>query len=340
MYRAAVIGLGQMGLMYDFQASRPSPSSHVMAYASHPEIDLVACSDIRDEPERYLKEKAPDARFYRNMTDMLRYHSVDVVSICTPPQEHLNVIRTVLELSDAKIIFCEKPLVNDVRTISELRAMLQNRPRLLIPNLSRRWNRGIIAVREMVQNQHFGPLENIHLRYTKGIYNTGSHLFDLVRYFASDFDHVRAVKQVHSSAARDGDPSFSFTFALQNGITGYAEAFNDENYYMFEIDLYFQHGKIEISCSGDEIEQFEVVEHPLFAGFKMLSLKTTQTGILQESSLKHATNHIIDLLSGKVESPVCTVEDGLYPLWVADALERSYKNNGSMESVSGVSSSE
>ncbi len=333
MYKAAIIGLGKIGLLYDFEPGRQSPSSHAMAYSLHPEIELVAGADVRDEPKQYLKQLVPSVRCYSDTTEMLRCQPVDIVSICTPSAGRLELIRSVLELTHARIMFCEKPILNRLEEIPELQSLLSCHDCLLIPNLSRRWNTQTIKIRKMVRTQCYGSLQNIHICYTRGIYNTGSHLFDLIRYLSGEFESVRVAKKVYGSSERSGDPSFSFLFTLVNGATGYAEAFNDENYYLFDVHLYFENGKIEILHSGDEIRYFGVAPHPKFQGFRSLNLKNKEENLLQESSLKRAVDHLVHLLDGVVQTPICTAQDGIYPLFVADALLRSFRYEGSLEKV-------
>ena len=40
-WNAIVIGLGRIGLLYDFEPDRPHPSSHVFALEENDKIDLI-----------------------------------------------------------------------------------------------------------------------------------------------------------------------------------------------------------------------------------------------------------------------------------------------------------
>ncbi|QGQ95583.1 gfo/Idh/MocA family oxidoreductase [Paenibacillus psychroresistens] len=333
MLKAAVIGLGKIGLMFDINSKQEKPSSHIFAYRLEPEIDLVAAVGVRQEQGDYLQKAAPEVRFYLDMATMLANNKSDIISICTPPTVRLELIRSILEISKPRVIFCEKPVASSIEEAKELHTLLQSYDCLLIPNLSRRWNKGTTKVRQAIKEQQFGKLEKIHLRYTRGIYNTGSHLFDLVRFFAGDIDNVRVIEQVSTSINPDSDPSYSFTFTVGDQITGFAEAFDDRNYILFELDLYFDKGKIEIVRAGDEIRYYSTGIDPLFMGFQSLLLSHKDENLLKDSSnIQNAVKHIADLLENDAE-PVCTLEDGIYPLYVAEALIKSYRNNGSVEKV-------
>jgi predicted dehydrogenase len=332
MFTCAVVGLGQIGLMYDFDEKRTKPSSHVLAYSQDPGFQLVAASDTRIEQEQHLHQLAPDVKFYANYQEMLADCPVDVISICTHAQTRVDMIDFIVRYTKTKMIFCEKPLGASAQDAAMLSGIVEDYEGYFIPNLSRRWNSGINRIKDSMNSRTYGSLQKIHLRYTRGIFNTGSHLFDMIRFLVGEIQEVRVVNKVYTSSELSGELSFSFEFTCQESVAGYAEAFDDTNYYMFEVDLYFEAGKIEITRSGDQIRYLKVGEHPLFAGLRSLVDDQCEQHLLSESTLGNAITHLHRVLSG-VEQPVCSFKDGMYPLFVAEALMKSYSHNGSREKV-------
>lgn len=331
-YRAAVIGLGQIGLTYDLDPKREKPSSHVLAYTLNPRVDLVAAADIREEQGIILKKTSPGTKFYLNPEELLRNHELDIISICTPPVNHLSIISYIIQKTSVRFIFCEKPLVNSLSETDELRQQLQKSNCLMIPNLSRRWNRGMQRIKETILSGKLGQLQKIHIRYTRGIFNTGAHVFDLLHWWAGPIDMVQVLRKVRTSSENQNELSFTFAFSIGSDIQGFAEAFDDTQYYLFEIDLYFSQGKIEIRNSGNSVYYYKVGEHPLYSGFRSLRLECQENNLLAESNLANAVDNLVGVLDGKSQ-PACTVDDGLYPLSVGDALLRSYNNKGTEEKV-------
>lgn len=331
-YKAAIIGLGQIGLTYDLDPKRERPSSHTSAYNLHPHVDLVAAADVREEQGQILKAVSPETKFYSNMEELLRNHEPDIISICTPPFNHLSAISNIIRSASNKIIFCEKPLVNSQNEANELRKQLRKSKCLLIPNLSRRWNKGMQRVKENIMSGKYGQLQKIHIRYTRGIFNTGAHIFDLLHWWAGPMDKVQVLKKVRTSSEKQNEATFTFNFNIGPNISGFAEAFDDAQYYLFEIDLYFSQGKIAIQNSGNSVFYYQVGQHPLFTEFQSLRLYHQEENLLAESNLANAVDNIIHVLDGSSQ-PACNVEDGLYPLYVAEALLRSYDNNGTQEKV-------
>ncbi|NRF93659.1 Gfo/Idh/MocA family oxidoreductase [Paenibacillus frigoriresistens] len=326
MYKAIVIGLGQIGLTYDLDPKRIKPSSHTLAYYQHPQVNYVAATDPREAQKSVLHSLAPEVVFYSELRALLKSHEPDIVSICTPPISHVSVIKEILSLCSPKVIFCEKPIVGHQSEVNEIRNLMENSSCMFIPNLSRRWSSGIQRLKKTIDSNQFGRLNKIHTRYTRGIFNTGSHMFDIIRWLAGDIEKVMAVNQIETSSDKDQDPSFTFLFECSSQVSGYGEAFSDNSYYMFEMDFYFEFGKVSVRESGNKMYYYQPDIHPLFSGFQSLKLISTEDDLLSESHLGNAVRHIVRILD-KHESPVCNLEDGLYPIFVANALLRSKESN-------------
>jgi predicted dehydrogenase len=331
MHTAAIIGLGQIGLMYDFDPKRKQPSSHVLSYAQNPRIHLSATADVRETQEAYLKQLSPVTEYYQSVEAMLENNRCDIVSICTPPAFHLSNIKSILAVYTPQIIFCEKPIASNLQEVEEIYELLRGKSCLIVPNLTRRWYHGMIELKHAIEAGAYGSMNKIHIRYTRGLYNTGAHLFDLINWFAGIIDRVSAVERVATSSEESGDVSYSFLFNTSNKVTGYAEAYDDRDYYLFELDLYFDQGKIEIRDSGDVVHYYKSGSHRLFSGFASLNLLHTASDLLNDSSIANAVKHLTHILEGK-EEPACSLADGIYPLFVAEAVLASAKS-GQWEKV-------
>lgn len=336
-YSSIVLGLGNIGLMYDFDDTRPHPSSHTLAYVLHPDIKLLYGVDVDVNKKHALKQLAPEATFVELVDDTWKKEYVDIVSICTPPRFHFDNIKTVLSELSPKVVFCEKPLVSDLTEANALITYLKkNECGIVIPNISRRWNMGLRAVRDIIANKRYGDLIKIHIKYTRGIFNTGAHMFDLLNMWTEEkIAWVQSMRKVYTSSEREGEPSYSFFFEQTDGVYGYAEAMNDEDYYVFEIELFFSKGKIFMRNSGDDVFFYRTSAHHLFSGYSELSEDDHWGNLLHDSCLGNAIEDIVRYLDTG-EPPQCSLHNAIYPLYVAKALEKSYLNNGRKEAVKNV----
>lgn len=334
MYRAAVIGLGNIGMLYDLEPQRPHPSTHVFAYEMSPSFDLVCGIDGDEDKREMFREKITSAKFFTSIDSAIEsgiLEEIDVVSICTPPNTHLEILLKLIRLHIGRILFCEKPIVSNLEEAKKLySSMEQNKDVVIIPNISRRWNDGINNVAEVIRSKSLGEIEKIHVRYTRGIINTGSHLFDLLKMW-SDKRIKRVFVMGETKTSACPEPTYNFYFELENGAYGYAEGFDDRNYYLFEVDVYLSMGKIEMRNSGDDITFYRKTEHHLFKGFKELMPYKKETHLLLDACIKNAIDNIADILAGNGNAK-CTLEDALYPLYISEKLKESF-NNKCMEEI-------
>jgi len=322
-YTAVVIGLGQIGLMYDFDPKRETPSSHCLAYELDGGFQLIAAADLQMEKREQLELKAPNTRFFQDYKEMLKaIPRCNVVSICTPPSQHLRNMEDILKICTPQIIFCEKPVAANLLEAQAMRKLARNSTVLIVPNLTRRFLGGMQEVKNIIVQGIYGKVQKINARYTRGIFNTGAHLFDLIRWYGGEFEMVKVLGRADTSSDKQDEPTYSFIYATNQDVHGIVEAFNDRQYYLFELDVYMEAGKIEIRNSGDEVNYYRAGEHSLFSGMKGLNLKRSQSGILSESALKGAIRHFGKILQNG-EKPFCDLNDAIQPLYVAEALQKS-----------------
>lgn len=327
MYKAAVIGLGNIGMLYDLEPQRPHPSSHVTAYEMDDEFRLVCGIDGDVQKKKVLNSISQNCMFFSSVEEACKadaFKDIDIVSVCTPPSTHLDIVLWLIHNKACKLIFCEKPIVEDINQAQRLLEVVNKSDIIVVPNISRRWNTGMRKIRDIIISNRYGNIEKINIRYTRGIYNTGAHLFDLLKMWTGGtIDRVLTVGETHTSALPE--KTYSFHFIQNNGITGYAEAINDCQYYLFDIDIYCQSGKIEMRNSGDEIRCYLTAQHHLFQGFKELTLDVSNEGLLNDACIKNALINIRNCLNGK-DQMYCDITDAIYPLYIANAIEKSRKS--------------
>jgi len=81
MYRAGIIGVGQIGYKIDFDKSRKFIWSHAKTYKSHNETTLVAVSDARESAFDDFNSIYKGVAFYKSYVDMVEKSRIDFVSI-------------------------------------------------------------------------------------------------------------------------------------------------------------------------------------------------------------------------------------------------------------------
>ena len=336
MNRAVVVGLGNIGMLYDLEIQRPHPSTHVYAYEMSSDYQLVCCIDPDIQKGCLLKSVFPNTQYYSTIEEAIDagvLDSIDVVSVCTPPETHLDIILYLIDNKVGSIIFCEKPVVNSAEDAKKLKEAIRKSGVTVIPNMSRRWNNGVRKVTSDLKYGKYGKVEKISVRYTRGIFNTGSHLFDLLKMWTGN-PIVKVFSLSETCTSSYPEKSISFWFEQQDGVTGYAEAVDDREYYLFDIDLFCSNGKIEMRNSGDDIIYSVRSPHHLFQGFQELVIDKTERGILNDTCIKNAIDNIARVLAD-MEQPKCLMDDAIYTIYVAEAIEKSYSVKAFVEVCQG-----
>src|SRR5690606_2570181 len=103
--RTGIVGCGQIGSRFDEGTfSRNFPKTHAATYKTVPGFDLVSICDT--DPDRletcqqYWRINAATT----NVDEFIK-KNLDIVSICTPPSERLDLIEKIFSSSQTRIIF-------------------------------------------------------------------------------------------------------------------------------------------------------------------------------------------------------------------------------------------
>ncbi len=158
-YRTAIIGAGRIGTEFT--------DCHARAYKENPDTELVAIIDKRFDKalEAAKKWNVPVAG---NEYWQLGELGLDIVSICTPPQTHCNVLKDMLIANNQlSAIYCEKPIAVDIEEAKEMVAVCKEAKVILQVNHQRRFGMPTFF-------------------YSRGLFNTGTHVVDLLRMYFGD----------------------------------------------------------------------------------------------------------------------------------------------------------
>lgn len=159
VYNAGIIGLGKIGVGSDGR-----PDNHLSAYQKCKDVKVVALSDIDESGaiRARLQNKAdgiwyPQPYFMNLLKDgRLR---LDIVSVCTPPDTHCQIVCDIAPY--VKAILCEKPIALTLEDADMMIATCHKYGTILQINHQRAF---------MIPK----------FRFSRGIINTGTHMFQLL----------------------------------------------------------------------------------------------------------------------------------------------------------------
>ncbi len=156
---------------------------HARGYALSPDTQLVALADLSLANAQAFQAAHGGERIYQNYREMLERERLDIVSVCTWPHLHAEMVIAAAE-AGVQAIHCEKPMAP---TYGEARRMVEvcrARSAQLTFNHQRRFGAQFRAARELLRSGAIGELR--HLEMTcPNMFDWGTHWFDM-QFFYND----------------------------------------------------------------------------------------------------------------------------------------------------------
>lgn len=277
--KAAVVGVGRIGaLLDDKEFWGYKPYTHLGAYLAVPECELVAIADTDFDKAWAIGTKYGIFNVFDNAREMLQKCQVDLVSVCTPTETHLDVVLDVAPY--VKAIFCEKPITDSVETAKKLVETCKRYGLILAVNQTRRWNPVWQKVKERIDNGEIGRLVRAVGFFSGSYLRCGVHMFDLINWFQPE-----SYKCIHCETP----------------------------YLLFELDLIGTNGRIKILENGRKIQKHLVHASSYYQGLKELDAGMPSYPHKDANPMVNAIKDIISCIESGGK-PKCTGEDGLKAL--------------------------
>ena len=213
--RVGIIGCGRISRM------------HVRGYRRVEGVTVVAGADLVSSILENFAMEFGIARLYQDYHEMLATERPDIVSICTWPPLHRQMVLDAVR-SGVKIIICEKPIATNLRETDEILAACHQAGTLLVVNHYRRFVAPYRLARELIAAGDIGALEQVHVISIGDLLTDGTHSIDLVRFYNDDVPIAWVFGQVDTSQVvqRYGHWTESgslVSIGFENGVRGLME---------------------------------------------------------------------------------------------------------------------
>lgn len=193
VFRVGFIGTG-------LKPEKPGPMGygmahrHVPGYRALDDCELVACADIVEEHANAFAAAHDIPRVYTDHREMLDKESLDIVSICTWPDQHAPLVIDAA-VAGVRAIHCEKPMA-DTWAASRLMAQeCQRRGVRLTFNHQRRFGLPFRKAKALIDEGAIGELQRIEFG-AGDLYDYGSHNFDMANYFNNEVTAEWVIAQI------------------------------------------------------------------------------------------------------------------------------------------------
>ena len=143
--RAGVIGLG-MGF------------NHFKGYLAHPDVELVAVADRREERRNHVQQTCIDnnIKIYNEGIDLIRNEKLDILSVAVPNNQHKEL--TVAGLEAGANVLCEKPMAMNTQEAVEMLETAKRCGKKLGINFSYRFSPQSRAMKRVVDSGAMGEI--------------------------------------------------------------------------------------------------------------------------------------------------------------------------------------
>lgn len=322
MLSSGIIGCGRIGCGFDDDISQNKKRTHASGYSICNETDLIAFSDVDTSKLKKYGQKFFVENLFKDYNQMFDNLDIDVVSICTLSDSHLELVKKAAS-SNVKGIFIEKPIADSLENAKKIIDICKENEIVLLVDHQRRFEPFYHEIKKIITSEKFGQIQSVYVYYGAGISNTGSHVFDLLRYFFGEITTVFSEKSKILSP-NPLDPNFDITLKFNQNFYGYLHPLDLSNYGICEFDIFATGGRLKVDLLSNQADFFQVNSDS--HDYKILSAEKLSA----DSSSKSGTILGIENLVSCINSdmiPLCSGYDGYksLELIVASILSASQK---------------
>lgn len=320
-----MIGCGRIGAEVFNYRKEMGPATHAGAYQGHPRIKLVGLVDTNQKKLNLASKYFPGISLFASAEEMFRNIKPDIVSVATHSDSHLPLVKLAAKFGTRAIV-CEKPIAGSLKEAKEMIKICRENKSLLFINHQRRFDPLVREWRGRVKNGLIGDILQSNSFYCNGLFNNGTHIIDLLRFFLGEVDWLRAVTNEKTSWNKN-DKNVDALIRFKNGARVVLQSL-PKNYDFLDQYFYGSRGRIVIKDLNCQIEHRKLIKSQYYQGYYQLFQKPRFYGKIRSFMLSMA-DHIVNCLDGK-EKPVSRGEDGLAALKILFALRKSAENKGQL----------
>ena len=213
-YRVGIIGCGSIA------------NAHARGYRALG-LNIAAAADINQEKLNMFKERYGVKNLYKDYKQMLHKEALDILSVCTWPPLHSEMTVAAAE-AGVKGVLCEKPMATCLAEADRMIEACEKTGAKLAVGHMRRFSEIYVKARRLVVDKVVGEPTFIHGISVGDLLSDGTHLVDIVRFFAGDQPVNWVIGQIdaHEKRRRYGhyveDAAICY-IEFRNGLTAFIE---------------------------------------------------------------------------------------------------------------------
>jgi len=318
-WRAAVIGCGWIGAGVADDPRAAGIQAHAAAYDRCADTVLGGVCDVDGGRAAEAAHRWGLKRGFTSVAELLASVRPQIVSVCTPDATHAAIIAEVLASPDVRAVVAEKPLAQELAQARALVELAGRRGVTLAVNYTRRFAASHADVRRRIAAGEIGAVVALNGLYTKGVLHNGTHWFDLARWLVGEIVSVQAWPGAVGSG--NADPTCHVRMSFRHGQSGFLLGLDEGAFTVFEMDCIGTAGRLRFTDAGMRLSWSVVGDSPYYSGYRTLLARPETAGGFSDATLHLIEDVVAALRNGT--RPLCTGEDALAALAVAEAARRS-----------------
>lgn len=320
-FKSAIIGCGRIGCGFDDNTLQ-TKRTHASGYSLNSKTRLIALSDIDSSKLKKYGRRYAISNLYTNTKQMFEKQTIDIVSICTLADSHLELVKEAAK-GGVKGIFIEKPISDSLQNVKKIIEICKENKIVLSVDHQRRFEPFYHKLKKIIDEGKLGKIQHVTVYYGAGIANTGSHIFDLLRFFFGEISSVSAKKSKFISH-NSKDPNLDVILKFQKGFCGFIHALNLSDYGICELEILGIKGKLNVDLLSNKAKLLK--PHSKTYDYKRLTHEELIVDKTKKSGTILGIENLVECIVKK-KTPLCTGIDGYksVELIVASILSSSTK---------------
>jgi predicted dehydrogenase len=313
-----------VGSLLDGDPRRSGIWTHAGAYTQVSQTEIVSIADSDQDKIDMFKRRWGEAESYLVYEEMLDRERLDIISICTPPKLHHEMVLKAAR-SGVKTIFCEKPMAGDLKEADDMISVCRERNVLLAVNHVKRWDTHYLKAKELAESGAIGSLQTVVGYGDTALSTNAIHLIDMIRFFAGDVEWLLGSLQGDYVRVVDGtpDPGAVGFLSFKSGAKGLLKATGkDWTYHGFEVDLMGDEGRLRMFNCDRDLEWWRFDGSSSYSGYKEMKCVGSFPQAQGGDRMVAAVRNIVACLE-EGERCFCTGEDGRAALEIIEGFHRS-----------------
>ena len=293
MYNCLIIGLGNVGMLYDYNTNKIQ--SHSKAINLHKKFTLSGAVDINKKKRIMFKKKYKRPAF-KDIKLAIRSVKPEIIIISTPTNSHLKILTKIVNNYKPDVIICEKPLGSSLNQSLDIISLCAKNKIKLYVNFPRLSDPGVIKIKNKILSGNIKTPISGSVYYSRGTLNNASHFLNTLEFWCGKIIRLKLLDKGAKFNRFDFNSSFLVGFKNANFLFIPTKNTNS-------IELFSKNGRLFYQKGGHKIFWQKILINKQYS-FKFDKKKQFLPSGKNKSQL-HFINNLYNALNKKNNS-ICS----------------------------------